>query len=63
MILLSLKIPRQKNPTLPLRSRHIERKTKVHMAYSRAHMSQVITCLSYGTSLLAMTVVNNNAVP
>ena len=38
IILLSLKIPRQKNPTLPLRSRHMERETKVHMAYSRAHM-------------------------
>ena len=34
IILLSLKIPRQKNPTLPLRSR----KTKVHVAYSLAHM-------------------------
>ena len=48
---------------LPLRSKHMERKTKVHMAYSRAHTwSQVITCLSYGTSLLAVTIVNNYAV-
>ena len=103
-------IPRQKNPTLPLRSRYMERKTKVHMAYNlgqykmeqlspippKAMMkarrskkrailaslkwgegwsrcsiyfvqdcshvltfsSQVITCFSYGISLLAVTIVD-----
>ena len=34
----------------------MERKTKVHMAYSLLRCSsQAITCLSYGTSFLAMT--------
>ena len=57
-MLLSLKIPRQKNPTLYLWDReHIERKTKVYIACSRAHMyvTYVVTCLTYYTSLLAVT--------
>ena len=45
-----IKIPRQKNPTLPLRSRYMERKTKVHMAYYRANM--FITIASYRMSQL-----------
>ena len=36
-VLLSLKIPRQKNPTLPLIEIEAHGK-EVHMAHSRAHM-------------------------
>ena len=49
----SLKILRQKNTTLPLKSRHIERKTKVHMGY---HMFQ----LRY--QFTSVTIVNNYVV-
>ena len=38
----------------------IERRTKVYIACSRAHM--FVSCLSYRNSLLAVTIVNNYAV-
>ena len=53
-------IPRQNNPTLPLRSRHMERKTEVHMAYSRAHM--FLTSYHMSQLRYQFTNVNNYAV-
>ena len=44
-------IPRQKNPTLSLRPRHKERKTKVHMAYSRAHVRHKLSHVSVTVAL------------
>ena len=38
---------------------HIERRTKVYIACSHAHM--FVSCLSYRNSLLAVTIVNNYA--
>ena len=62
-MLLSLKIPRQKNQCYLWDWEHIERKTKVYIACSRAHMfvTCIVTCLTYGTSLLAVAIVNNFA--
>ena len=60
IILLSLKIPRKRIQCYLWDWEHIERRTKVYIACSRAHM--FVSCLSYRTSLLAMTIVNNYAV-
>ena len=59
--LLSLKIPRQKNPTLPLKDRGTWKDQSPHgllrHVFTCSSQLQVITCLSYGTSLLAVTIV------